>query len=231
MKTLIFLHIPKTGGTTMVNILTDHYKPYEIFSVDTYNPKPSIDALRESITEYPLVRGHHVLGVHKYLKNESEYFCYVREPVDHFLSTFYYIKSRTHNRFHSLIKDMSLEEFLDSDIIDDIPDFDNYQTRMFTGTYFKKCSLIKDGDELEGVAIRNAGIIKNIFLTEDFNKGLEFLQENYNIPIPDEVRRDNNTSDRKRVEDVDPEVVRKIKERVEHDIALYEYCKNENDRK
>jgi len=231
MKTLVFLHIPKTGGTTVSKILDDHFAYNEVFTVDTYNPQSSWDILKREDRTFKLIKGHHVLGIHKLIQTPVEYFCYVREPVDHFLSTFYYIKSRTGNRFNKLIDGMSLEEFLDSDAIDTIPDFDNYQTRMFTGLYFAKRSLIKDGDELEAVARRNAEIIKNIFLTEDFNNGLDFISQRYGIEIPDDIKRENVTNRRRRVEDISDEVKHKIEKRVKHDIALYEFCRSMNIKK
>lgn len=229
MKTLIFLHIPKTGGTTVSKILDEYFPRDEVFTVDTYNPDSSWNMLKDMSRNFKLIKGHHVLGIHKLLHCTYEYFCYVREPVDHFLSTFYYIKSRKGNRFNKLVSDMSLAEFLDSDIIDEIPDFDNYQTRMFTGTYFKKMSLIEDGDDLEMVARRNAEVIGNIFLTEDFNSGLDFINREYGVVIPDDVKRENATSKRKRVEDISDEVKRKIEGRLEHDLALYEACKKINE--
>ena len=70
-RALIFLHIPKTAGTTLNRIIEWQYSPFEIFTMDPYR----IRATPERLKRLPegrrrrlrVVRGHMFYGVHECL--------------------------------------------------------------------------------------------------------------------------------------------------------------------
>ncbi len=92
-RALIFLHIPKTAGTTLNRIIEWQYNPLSIFTMDPYR----IRATPERLKQLPearrrrlrMVRGHFYYGVHEYLPQGSTYITMLREPVARFLSSYY----------------------------------------------------------------------------------------------------------------------------------------------
>ena len=68
-ETLIFLHIPKTAGTTLNRIIEWQYSPFEIFTIDPYRIRATPERLKrlpeERRRRLRVVRGHMLYGVHK----------------------------------------------------------------------------------------------------------------------------------------------------------------------
>ena len=70
---IIFLHIPKTAGSTLNNLLWWQYQPEKIFTVDDTRVPESISDLIEynsplelNRAELKLIRGHMTYGLHKF---------------------------------------------------------------------------------------------------------------------------------------------------------------------
>ena len=69
-RALIFLHIPKTAGTTLNRIIEWQYNPLSIFTIDPYGIRATAERLRELPEErrrrLRMVRGHCYYGLHKF---------------------------------------------------------------------------------------------------------------------------------------------------------------------
>jgi len=122
-KKLIFLHIPKTAGSTFHMILNKRYKSDEIknlFGSRYSEPeiKNFIETPVESKKNIRLLKGHMPYGMHNYLPQESKYISVIRNPIERVISQYYYIKKNNYNPLHNLVeKDgMSISEFVSSGI-------------------------------------------------------------------------------------------------------------------
>src|SRR5678815_1148823 len=81
-KALIFLHIPKTAGTTLNRIIEWQYNPLSIFTMDPYRIRATPERLRK-LSEgrrrrLRMVRGHLYHGIHEFLPQGGTYFTMLR---------------------------------------------------------------------------------------------------------------------------------------------------------
>src|SRR6187551_2305638 len=125
---LIFLHIPKAGGTTFHDILERHYKPGEIFDIRVLDQKQTsekefIDLPAEQKKKINLLKGHMEFGWHENFGNaEVQYVTFLRNPVERIFSLYNYIHRRPKHYLYDKVagKKMSFEDYVVSDITDEI---------------------------------------------------------------------------------------------------------------
>ena len=112
---LIFLHIPRTGGTTLTRIARRQYPANQIYMIDSRDPAGSAAALsllpgfaRERLA---LVAGHASFGVHRQLGG-GRYVTLIRDPVQRVLSHYRYAQQRSEHPMHQLARTTTLDEML-----------------------------------------------------------------------------------------------------------------------
>lgn len=92
-ETLLFLHVPKCGGTTMQGIIDRYFPPETICEFDTMLEFPTdISQLRESLKGIRLIRGHIQVGLTRYLE-QSVLMTVLRDPVQRLVSLYYYMRN------------------------------------------------------------------------------------------------------------------------------------------
>jgi hypothetical protein len=141
---LVCLRIPKTAGSTMESVfdrcLSDAAFHGHIPAVSTSALLiRSTDAIGELFHQLPpdrrkavrcLVDEHVTLDIATLFDRPVRFFTILRHPVDRVISSFYYIRTKSHLVSYPFIKDLSLEEYLDSGIG---LDSDNHQVRVLSG--------------------------------------------------------------------------------------------------
>jgi Galactose-3-O-sulfotransferase len=178
--TVIFLHIGKTAGTTMRQVLRRSFRGSDIMVVRV-RERPREETL-ERFAALPsatrarprLIMGHTVFGLHEYVPRPSTYISMLRKPKDLVISQYRYVLRTRNHRHHGVVdsEHMSIEEYIRSGISTEM---DNSQTRAIAGdlaTPYGECS-----DEMLERAKRN---IESSFavvgLTERFDQSLVLLQ-------------------------------------------------------
>lgn len=116
---MIFLHVPRTGGSTFWRLLEKHYP--DVYSVDPFNLEES---LREA-SKFDVVRGHIGYGV-----LEGQHLTMLRDPVERVLSEYRYASQRHGHHLHAVAKRMPLEQFVTEGVS---PSTDNQQVRLLCG--------------------------------------------------------------------------------------------------
>ena len=221
---LIYLHIPKTGGTTLRDIIYRQYPSKNILTIPTLNESKSIinNLSRNREKQLDIIQGHLQHGIHESLEKNIKYFTIIREPIKRVLSTYYYIISQPNNpqNLSNNKNTMSIYEYINSGIN---PFLINGQTQLIAG---KKCSindpLIKSNELL---TMAKDNINKNFIFTgttEQFDESILLLKRilNWKSPYYSRANRTKNKPDYSKIE---AEIRGFIEDHNQLDIDLYNY--------
>ena len=117
-EAIIFLHIPKAGGSTLNRLIELEYPLYEIYSIDPSFYKWSWEHLqrlsKERLKRTHVFKGHMLFGLHTILPQPATYITILREPVERVLSSFYFMRSYKLQPLYWKFKfeNWSLEDFV-----------------------------------------------------------------------------------------------------------------------
>jgi Galactose-3-O-sulfotransferase len=141
---LVCLRIPKTAGSTMESVFdrclsgAAFHGHIPAISTSALLIRPTV-AIGELFHQLPpdrrkavrcLVDEHVTLDIATLFDRPVRFFTILRHPVDRVISSFYYIRTKSHLVSYPFIKDLSFEEYLDSRIG---LDSDNHQVRVLSG--------------------------------------------------------------------------------------------------
>ncbi len=227
-KTVVFIHIPKTAGSTFSNVLDRQYN--NSYQISGLSPLESLDNFRnlplEERKKYDCVKGHLTSDILQHIYNPLT-ITFLRDPIELFLSLFYYKKRAKWNKDYHLFKDLKLEDFID--LAPEIGN-DNIQTRYLSETSTWHTSEVgKNIQNLNNDFLSKAKTrlddIDYVLFVEDFDKSLLLLKKNlhwknlhYSIG--------NRTSKRPQRSDIDKKIMDKIIELNKYDLELYQYARN-----
>jgi hypothetical protein len=181
-KALIFLHIPKTAGTTLNRIIEWQYSPFEIFTMDPYR----IRATPERFKRFPegrrrrlrMVRGHMFYGIHEFLPQGATYITMLRDPVPRALSAYYFILRRPLNPFH---RKVTRERLGIEDCLRLFPQRQNLQSRLIAGV---KDTTIADERLLDMAKEHLAKSFSVVGICEKFEESLMLIAATFDWEIP-----------------------------------------------
>jgi hypothetical protein len=136
----VFIHIPKTAGTTFTDVLLNNHPP------DTVGRLENLFAGARDIAPEALermrnadawtmwmhaLRGHHPLGIRDFLPADTRYVTFLREPVDRLLSH-YHFEREHESRLGAKLPDLDPDTPF-GDALADGRFLDNVQTRILCG--------------------------------------------------------------------------------------------------
>lgn len=136
--TLVYLHLPKCGGTTIHGILRSNFSEESRYYVD---PSDIAGSRREFAAKteeerqrIQLLHGHLSYGWHEHAPGSAVYFTFIRHPVERVVSHYNYVRYRT-DHDHYLRdaverEDMSIAEYVSSGVCDEM---NNGQVRLLAG--------------------------------------------------------------------------------------------------
>lgn len=211
-ETQIFIHVPKTGGTTLNCTLHGTDIPQD----------PSFN-YRHIALGTQLSNSGDIFNPLKYDKYQAyKIFMLLRHPVDRILSEYYFIKER--DMFFSKLnpKPKNFEDYaLQSQTA-------NYVVSFLLGNeiYGKKRPSTEDLDLVIN-GIKNLGITVGIF--EHFQKSLDLFQKEVGIKWPKTIHNKRVTIIRPDREKVSEKLALKILKHHDLDFALYNYAKSNFD--
>lgn len=114
----IFIHIPKTAGTSLRRVVEEAYGPDRvaaIYSSELRDPG-SWEALRERIDGASAVFGHFSFGVHRRLGIDARYVTILRDPLARVVSFYRHQERDPFGDYHSLIAGgMTIADFVRSE--------------------------------------------------------------------------------------------------------------------
>ncbi|MED4116868.1 sulfotransferase family 2 domain-containing protein [Priestia megaterium] len=211
-KLIIFMHIPKTGGTTLNDIFKKSYAENEIYDhVPLEAMRNHFSQLKEEDKkEIKAISGHHFYGIHDLFSKPYTYFTMMRNPIERVISLYYFLKTYP-GYYEENMRNMSFEEYIDWD-----PQARNGQIHQICGQN-SQLSLEK--------AKENLKVFEVVGITEMFNESLLLLKNKFNWANI-EYKKENVTKSRPRISEVSPKIIKKIEKNNELDIELYEFIKS-----
>jgi hypothetical protein len=146
--TVIFLHIGKTAGTTLRQILRRNFRSADVMVIrargrpreETLERFASLPA--ETRAQPRLIMGHTVFGLHEHVPRPSTYITILRKPYSLVVSQYRFVMRTPGHRHHDLVtsRGLSIEEYIRGGVS---LEMDNSQTRAIAGdlsTPFGACT-------------------------------------------------------------------------------------------
>ncbi len=146
-KKLIFLHIPKAGGSTLRALLHKQYEASATYKIESdingdilrFQSMPAAERKR-----IKLITGHMAFGLHSSLPGAA-YITLLRKPESKVLSEFRFIKQNPYHVLHESVSKMSLSDYLDCGLSSQI---NNGQTRLIAGVCKEGLNAVPGNREL-----------------------------------------------------------------------------------
>lgn len=231
-KSIIFIHIPKTAGSTLDVIMMRQYERKLIFPLDLPVQKSIAEfkKLPEARKrEIKVIHGHMRFGLHEYFPQPCTYITILRDPIERVISHYYYILRTPDHEFHNEVtsKNMSLKDYVGSRMTTEL---DNAQLRILygveaTGNGFGQCSIgfgQCSTEMLESVKKNIREHFAVVGLTERFDETLILLKRAFGWKPPYYIKQ-NVTKNRPLKEEISKDTLNLIEKYNELDIELYRY--------
>ncbi|MGM0876129.1 MAG: sulfotransferase family 2 domain-containing protein [Bacillota bacterium] len=218
LKLLIFMHISKTGGTTMNSIIQRQYHPsetkFKFFNTSLFEEyirtTPAKQLAKLKCT------GGHVEFRRIPIERPYTYFTMLRDPVDRVISLYYYIKTpKDLNHLYNKTKDMSLEDFIESKDAKLLLRTSNEQTRFVSG-------------QIDGLEKAKENLLTEFIafgLTERFDESLLLMSRKLGWRNM-KYDKKNVTKSRPRKKEIPIDLIKKIEKYNQLDLELYHYAKS-----
>lgn len=222
--TIIFLHIPKTAGTSLHRIIKRQYRPAHLYHVGS--SADSLPAFQQlPINQRARIRflmGHFEMGVDAYVPRPSTYFTVLRDPVSRIVSYYAHVRRDPDHYCHEVVngRQLDLEAFVRSGV--DVM-VDNGQTRMIAGVLYSVPFGQCGPEELETARRNLVQRFAFVGLTEQFDQSLLLMQPVFRWRSVYYARR-NVTPDSDGKQALTAAAREAILEANQLDIALYSFA-------
>ncbi len=120
--TLIFLHLPKAAGATVLQLLRREYTKEAVHVLAPRGLAAALAAFQGLPVDvrggFRAVHGHMGFGLHTWIPGPSTYVVFLRHPVERVVSEFYYIHRTPAHWLHPLMmrRKMSLADYVRSGV-------------------------------------------------------------------------------------------------------------------
>ena len=224
-RPVVFLHIPKTAGSTLYRIIESHYRWETIYTLWQTGTLDEFQQLSPAaLAKIEMLRGHFAFGLQQQLPETAVYFTILREPVDRVISYYHFIRrSPKHYCYEQVTQEkMSLEQFVTSQI-DTLAD--NGQTRLLANlTTGHEVPYGQCTPDLLAQAKQNLqNRMRVVGLTERFDETLFLLRAAFGWQ---KIRysRQNVSADRKPTAVLPPATLEAIQASNQLDSELYRFA-------
>jgi hypothetical protein len=222
---LVFIHIPKTAGTTLHKVISHQYSPREIL-IRHDADGPLSEAIPSGAKPPAVVMGHLSVGLHRYHPGVRYITC-LREPVARLVSHYHHgLNDPTHYLHDAIHRDgLDLAAYAASGLSGELS---NGMTRMLAGVEDFRGTVV-DRAVLE-LAKRNIEEhFEAVLLSERFDEGLVLLACKRGWRTPWYMRRKVGNYPTA-ASTPDPETRRRVEDHNAFDVELYAWARERFER-
>jgi len=225
-KTVMFLHIPKTAGTTITSFFREQYSADEVYlsgSSGRTHWEGSAEFANKSLDErqqYKYVAGHLEMNAFRGVKNKFA-FTFMRSPVKRMMSLYNYVRRTQSHHMHTLVNDgrLGFGDFVARAPWDELR---NGMTRRLCGVHK---ALPEYDERVLCTAIGNLDAMFDfVGIQESFDKSLFLLGQQLGVDFNQYLYTSKNVAPKAK-KSIDPADIRMIKRHNCMDEALYEHAK------
>jgi len=232
--TIIFLHIPKTAGTTLRAIIENVYNYKDVYFIYSGNKQyfELDDFLKLSKVkkdQIKIISSHTGFGIHKNIKKPCKYITILRDPVEYTISLYHHLINKNNAKNdehvaalqkHFNLRNLSLQDFVTSGITVDV---DNVQTRLLSGV---KCGFGQCASNMLDTAKKNLREhFAAVGFTERFDESVVLFQKILGWPTPFHVKQ-NVSPKRSNKSELPQETLHTIRRQNEFDFELYRFARD-----
>jgi hypothetical protein len=220
-STVLFLHIPKTAGTTLGVILSRLYSPREYLPF--YRPKieetlqslASLDPAIKSRTRFFI--SHVNFGVHRLFPGPCTYATIMRDPIARVISHYHFIRRNPEHFLHRRVQRMDLAEYAQSALENGSH---NGQTKYLCDAEWRTDGYECTAEHLESAKKNLVERFAAVGLMEQFDASLLLMKEAFGWKTP--YYQSENVSE---TPAPSPEAIQIIHRRNQFDLQLYDFAK------
>ncbi len=234
-RPVVFLHIAKTAGTSIVHFFQQRLAADQICSHGDFLRFPKDRASFESqLRRYQFVSGHFGYSDVASLLEESYAFTFLRDPVDRVLSLYKFCMHADMQKQFAVARaarDLGLEAFLTSTRPEVSEMLDNQQTWQLARMYWHKDRQALAGisdEELLAMATTHLEEFDHVGLTESFDSDFRRILSDLDIDQPVPRTRQFKTIDPLSRDHLSDAALSALQDRLGLDYALLAHAKRLN---
>jgi hypothetical protein len=217
---VIFMHLPKTAGSTLSRIMGRQYPAAGVLRLYDSGTGVELGSLsKDRLDALRVVVGHFCFGAHQFVSRPCAYVTVLREPVDRVISHYYFVRSEPTHYLFEAAQQLSLGEYVRHC---NLAEPNNDQTRLLCGEYEGSIPASCDQAMLELAQRHLRDHFAGVGLTEEFDRTLVLMKRILGWGYPFYVRQ-NVGRQRPPREALDRDTLRIIQEYNRLDGELYRY--------
>ena len=216
-EAVIFLHLPKTAGTTLNRLIEWEYPLSEMYSVDPVFFEWSAARLyrlpSERLARTRMFKGHMLFGLHKVLPQPATYITVLRDPIDRVISAFYFMRNY---KLHPLYWKFRFQNYTLEDFVR-WSRRDNVQSKIIAGAKYEEPCTAEIAERAKNNLRQHFSVVG---LSERFEESLALMKLRFNWQLST-YSSFNVTRSRPKKRDLSPATLDLIRESNSFDIELY----------